>query len=302
MSLVAELLRDSGHSVEVFGYGGSQLTNRLREAGLWAKRGLRGRVDVQIFLERVYRRCLDSAHRNVLVPNPEWFSAKWMPLLPRFDRVLCKTRHAMDAFSALGCDVRYSGFTSEDIHVPNVPRLRRFFHLAGRSSAKGTQTLIEAWTRHPEWPRLTIVQHPKLVKERCVAANVDHIVDYVDAAALRRMQNSHMFHLCPSETEGFGHYLFEGMAAGAVVLATDGAPMNEFVTTSTGVLLRAGSVERRGLADHYFVDIAGIEDGVERALAMDGATCVEMGNAARQRFVELDRAFRQGFADACLAP
>ncbi len=300
MQLVAGLLREAGHKVEVFGYGGSQLGNRLREAGLWARRAVAGPVDVQVFMERVYKRCLPLARRNVLVPNPEWFSAKWRPLLPAFDRVLCKTRHAVDVFGGLGCDVRYTGFTSEDLHDPTVAKERRFFHLAGRSTAKGTHTVIAAWERHPEWPPLTVVQHPKLVERRCMAPNVDHRVGYVDAAELRRLQNSHRFHLCPSETEGFGHYLVEAMGVGAVLLTTDGVPMNEMVDAHTGLLIQAARIERRGLADHFLVDEAGIEEAVQRALALDEDACQRMGAAARAAFVERDRAFRAGFVAACL--
>lgn len=299
MQLVAGLMRDAGHVVDVMGYGGHQLANRWRETAAWARRGVSGPVDLQVFLERVYKRCLPLARRNVLVPNPEWFSEKWLPLLPAFDRVLCKTRHAVDVFARLGCDARFTGFTSDDLYDPGVAKERAFFHLAGRSIAKGTRAVIAAWERHPEWPRLTVVQHPRMVERRSVAANVDHRVGYVDAAELRRLQNRHWFHLCPSETEGFGHYLVEAMGVGAVLLATDGAPMNEMVDAQTGLLVPAARRERRGLVEHFLVDEAGIEQAVARALALDEAGCRRIGAAARAAFLERDRRFRAGFADAC---
>lgn len=299
MALVATVMRDAGHCVEVVGYGKNQLANRAAEAGLWLRSGLKGRVDLQIFLERVYQRCLPFAHRNVLVPNPEWFSTKWMSVLPRFDSVLCKTRHAARIFDGLGCRTRHVGFTSEDLYDPSIPRERAFFHLAGRSIAKGTHAVIEAWEQHPEWPLLTVVQHPRLVKRRCVAPNVSHVVDYVDAATLKRMQNSHRFHLCPSETEGFGHYLVEGMGVGAVVITTDGAPMNELVTPETGLLAPVGSRECRGLVEHFIVDVAGVEAAVVRAISLDDAECVRIGEKARRRFKEMDLAFRNHFERAC---
>ncbi|EQD67759.1 glycosyltransferase, partial [mine drainage metagenome] len=67
---------------------------------------------------------------------------------------------------------------------------------------------------------------PKSATSRRVAANIEHRIDYLDDAALQRLQNAHWFHLCPSETEGYGHYLVEAMGIGAVVLTTDAAPMN----------------------------------------------------------------------------
>ena len=37
-------------------------------------------------------------------------------------------------------------------------------------------------------------------------------------AELREIQNANLFHLCPSETEGFGHYIVEALSVGAIVL------------------------------------------------------------------------------------
>lgn len=301
MCLVADVLAAAGHEVEVVGYRGGKLRNWLREAAMWARRVRRGPVDVQIFVERVYRRCLPLARRNVLIPNPEWFLPRWTAHLSRFDRVLCKTRHAEAIFAGLGCSTRLSGFTSQDLYDPTVPRQRAFFHLAGRSTAKGTEALLAAWRRHPEWPMLTVVQHPKVARPGPPAANITHRIDYLDAGQLRQLQNSHRFHLCPSEAEGFGHYLVEAMGVGAVVLATDAAPMNEFITAQTGLLMAPARREQRGLVEYCMVDEAAIERAVEQALALSDVDCERLGAAARAFFLANDRQFRQGLASACLS-
>ena len=300
LHLIASVLRDAGAAVETVGFGGAQLGNRARELGLWARRIARGRIDTQLFVERVYQRCLPLARHNLLMPNPEWFLPKWTPTLSRFERVLCKTRHAEAIFAALGCQTVFTGFTSEDRLDPAVPRERAFFHLAGRSTAKGTETVLATWRRHPEWPRLTVVQHPKLARPGPPAANIDHCVEYLDDMRLRRLQNAHRFHLCPSEAEGFGHYLVEALGIGAVVLATDAAPMNELVTPQRGVLIPYARSRREGLVEHALVDEAGIEQAVSQALAMDDQECDRIGARAREFFVQNDRAFRMRLAAACL--
>lgn len=300
LRLIASVLHDAGAAVETVGFGGGQLGNRARELGLWARGAMRGRVDTQLFVERVYQRCLPLARRNLLMPNPEWFLPKWASALPRFEQVLCKTHHAETIFSALGCRTVFTGFTSEDRFDPAVPRERAFFHLAGRSTAKGTETVLAAWRRHPEWPRLTVVQHPKLARPGPPAANIDHCVEYLDDMQLRRLQNAHRFHLCPSEAEGFGHYLVEALAVGAVVLATDAAPMNELVTPQRGLLVPYARTRREGLVDHALVDEAGIEQAVSRALAMTQEQCEQIGAHARAFFLENDRAFRVRLAAACM--
>lgn len=300
MALVAELFRDAGHQVDVVAYGGNRMLDRCMEISHRLRHAAGHRVDLQIFLERVYARFLPLAPCNLLIPNPEWFQPKWRQLLPRFDAVLCKTRHGADVFSALGCEVREIGFTSDDVFDPVVERVREFFHLAGRSSAKGTDAVLDAWARHPEWPHLTVVQNPKTATRRIELPNVSHRLEYIEAAELRRLQNRNLFHLCPSEMEGFGHYLNEALSAGAIVLTTDGAPMHELVTADCGVLLTPVASRPEGLVQRFIIDIAGIEAGVAKALAFDDAAIARMRTAARDRYVDGDARFRRGLVSECL--
>lgn len=236
--------------------------------------------------------CLPLAKRNVLVPNPEWFLPKWLAHLSKFDMVLCKTHHAERIFGRLGCNTRYIGFTSEDRYDPGIARQRTFFHLAGHSSVKGTQVLLDTWRQHPEWPLLTVVQHKADIQSLPSASNIDHRVGHVDDASLRRLQNSHLFHICPSEAEGFGHCLMEGLSVGAVVITTDGEPMNELVTPDRGILIPPARLGTRLLALCYYVDAQGIEAAVATALALSPAECERIGQTARTFFVRSDRSFR----------
>jgi len=279
---------------ERIGLGGRGQT-RWQLGKLWCRRALQGPVPVQLFGERVYRHFLPLAERNLLVPNPEWFLPRWMPSLSRFDAVLCKTRHAERIFRALGSEVRYVGFTSADRMLTQVQRQRVFLHLAGRSSAKGTQVLIDTWKRHPHWPLLVVVQHPKRVRERVVAHNIDHRVTYLDDTQLQILQNACQFHICPSETEGFGHYLMEGLSVGAVVLATDGEPMDELVSAQRGIPIAVADVRNDGLVRRHFVSAAGIVAAVEQALAMDVAASQRISANARAHYLANSRSFRQRF-------
>ena len=301
LRLVAGTLRDTGRVVATVAYGGGRLGNRMRELELGADRILRGPAPIQIFIERIYPRCLSAGRRNMLIPNPEWFLPEWQQWLPRFERVLCKTRHAMGIFANLGCATRYIGFTSLDRLDSSVPRERSFFHLAGGSRAKGTQVLLDAWRRHPEWPRLTVVQCAKGAIKGPLAGNVEYLIGRMHDTALRRLQNMHAFHVCTSEVEGFGHSLMEAMSTGAVVIATDGAPMNELVRPDRGLLVRPARTETLNLAPRYLVDVAGIEAAVEQALALGDERLSTMSAAARQYYVQSDAGFRERLV-AALAP
>jgi len=291
LRLLAEGLADAGLACERVAFGAGGRSGKWTELGLWADRLRHGRADLQIFIERIYPRCLPLARRNVLVPNPEWTLDTWRPLLPRFDLVLCKTRHAQRIFEAQGCRAVHVGFTSDDRRDASVPRERAFFHLAGSSAMKGTDTLLAAWRLHPEWPRLTVVQAERHARPGPPAHNIEHHVGYFDDDAIRWWQNRHVFHLCPSEAEGHGHHLVEAMSVGAVVLATDAAPMNEHVAPGRGVLIRARPGRRQGLALTHHVTIEAIEQAVEHALGLGGLQRAAMGDAARAHYLSGRRQF-----------
>ena len=144
------------------GQNAASLTKRLKcRARRWlARRKMeRTRFDINLFLESVLPDWFPAARFNCLIPNPEWFEPWWRQYLPRFDMVLCKTRHAEKAFRDCGPRVEYVSFTSFDRFQADVRcDDRSALHVAGSSLQKGTRPLLELWRRHPEWPNLTVVQ------------------------------------------------------------------------------------------------------------------------------------------------
>lgn len=298
LALLARALRAGGFEVHVTAIGRGKLRKWFRPAVMTWRGRLRRlflrrpRHDVNIMLEHVRLEDLGSARCTLFVPNPEWCMPADVERLSQVKGVLAKTRHAEAIFRSRGIPTEFIGFTSEDRLDAAVARERCFFHLAGRSENKGTDALIALWRRHPEWPTLTVVQSPRTAKPLDPPApNIEHRIDYLDDAELRRLQNACRFHVCCSETEGFGHYLVEAMSVGAVVLTTDGEPMNELVDGTRGVCIPYCRTGTQNLATTYFVDAAAMEQAIERLLALDDADLDRMGAAARRWYVENDLAF-----------
>lgn len=237
--------------------------------------------DWNLMLERVRPEFHRAATRNVLIPNPEYFRAQDRAALASIDAIWVKTRHAARLFAPFGKPVHVIGFTSPDRRDPSVPRTPTFFHGPGRSANKGTAALIALWARHPEWPQLTVAWRRKRVDVGTVPANVRLIREHLDDAAYQRLQNEHRFHLCPSQTEGFGHYLAEAMSCGAVVVTLDAEPMNELVDPDRGVLVPAHAVGTQDLATLYGFDAVDMERAITRCVAMRADEAETLGAAAR---------------------
>jgi hypothetical protein len=309
LRLLAETLRSLGYRVD--------FSNTRRRGGLpgliqrtkakWHAIQIKRRqrygepapYDFVLMEEHIAQAFLDDAPRRVLLPHPEWFLPRDMQALGRIDLVLAKTHEAQRIFAAQGCRAICIGFTSEDRLDATVPRERAFFHLAGASRTKNTEPLLALWRRHPEWPRLTVVQHPSEAKPGAPAANIEHRIGYLEDIELKRLQNAHLFHLCPSETEGFGHYIVEAMSACAVVITLDAPPMNEMITTERGILVPHSRTGTQHLATTYHFDDAAMEASVMRVLAIDDLRCEALGAAARGWY-EAERAIFPARLDAAL--
>jgi len=257
----------------------------------------RSRSRLFLLTERVPRLLGRLPGIVALVPNQERFPRRHLNRLRHVDHVLCKTRHAASVFSAYTDNVRYIGFTSNDRNLPAItPDYSRFFHLAGKSTLKGTNVLVEVWAKHPEWPELTIIES-EVNANRTIPKNVTLITDFVEEEALRKMQNEHGVHLCTSLSEGWGHYIVEAMSCGALVVTTDGPPMNELVTPERGVLVPWHKSEPRHLGTDWHIDPEAFEIAIQKVLDMPKSQKSLLGNAARTWFEENDRAFRRRFSE-----
>jgi hypothetical protein len=268
----------------------TRVSARIKRFGIGAARPI---CDVNVMLEHVWPQFLHQARVNVLVPNPEWFDRRDAALLPMIDLIWAKTYVTQEIFSARGCRTVLIGFDSEDRLEAVVERLPLFLHLAGRSELKGTRPLVDLWQRHPEWPRLTVIQDVSAVKETfdVTADNIVYRRDYLDDATLRALQNSHRFHLCLSEAEGWGHYIAEALSVGAITFTCDAAPMNELVSAQRGILVAVRPLGAHNLSQAVQFDQTALEAAVGRSLELAEPQLAAIGAHARDWFVQNKRDF-----------
>lgn len=251
------------------------------------------RFDINIFLERVFPRWFGCAKTNLIIPNQERFPHRHLKHLRHIDHILCKSRHAEKIFTDLGHSTRFISFTSTDLDTPAIqPDYQSFFHLAGRSTLKGTETLIDLWQKHPEWPTLTIVQCKKNAPDS-VPDNIRLITDYIPHEKVKQHLNTHGIHLCTSLSEGWGHYIVEAMSTRAVIVTTDAPPMNELITPARGIPIPYHHSEPRHLGTNFHINPTRLEQNIEQLLTTPPEKKQLIGNAARSWFKENDQHFRQ---------
>lgn len=302
ISIVAKALEKLGYGVVI---------SEQRKWHAWRERfKTRGEYAANIHIERAFPAWFGRARRNFLIPNQERFPLRHLQRLEKIDAILCKTAHAEKLFSAhapAATRVRRIGFCSrnqklESIAVTPEEKFNAFFHLAGKSSAKGTAEIISLWCRHPEWPQLTIVQNKKKAQPLPTPQpkNISLMVDYLSNEQLRELQNHIGIHLCPSRCEGWGHYLVEAMSTAAVVVTTDAPPMNELVSRSRGRLIPYKSKQQRktSLDCEYFFDEAALEAEIERLIAMPLGEKQQLAENAAQWYLDLAPQFAAALGTA----
>ena len=294
LEMIALALRKCGPRVEVVEADRQDARLRRSRVRRWRARVqslLAGshaeRCDLNVMLEHAWPHHMRAARFNVLVPNPEWCDRRDQGHLAGFDRIWAKTHATLGIFDALGLPAAFIGFDSEDRYDSTVERDERCLHVAGKSKMKGTARLIEVWQRHPEWPRLTVVQSSLSIEHSgTTASNVEFRRYYMDDPELRRLQNACRYHICMSEAEGWGHYIVEAMSVGAVIVTVDAPPMNELVTAERGLLVAWSGQGRQNLSSTYEFATAAFEETMARALGLGGAQRLALGNAARQWMVD----------------
>jgi hypothetical protein len=211
-----QVLREAlpAHDVDFTDY------NRPRKAGHW---------DWNIHLELVNTAHFGSGTYNAFVPNPEWTAPSLAPAIKRFDILLAKTRHTERIMKHMHHNVQYVGWTSpEPIAMVDSERLS-MVHIAGDSIGKGTGAVIEAAALCPDIP-ITILQRNSKAN---VPDNVTMITGTLTSEQVAEYRRAPV-HLCPSAAEGFGHYINEARAMGAVVITTDAGPMDELILDTFG--------------------------------------------------------------------
>jgi hypothetical protein len=251
--------------------------------------------DICLFLETFPRHLLDLSALNFIWPNPEWTPGDTVSLIRKYaDRVFSKTREGQRIFEPLfPGKVSYTGFLATDKDYPSIVREKKFLHIGGNSSLRGTQAIVDAfkWLHNGKSLKAQLTIVSKALQDRPEIEGITYH-DWLSDDEIRRLQNSHQFHIYPSATEGFGHALREALSVNATILTTDAPPMNELKGVYKIPAKKAG---KRELADLYEVSAIDLHSAMESMLQLGGEGYSRSG-IPRQAFLDGNREFVELFS------
>lgn len=251
-------------------------------------------ADVNIFLAQFKTEWFSKARLNWFVPNAECCDGN-IKELQEFDLILCKTDESLRIFKQISNRVYYLGFTSIDRYNPSIAKdFSKHLHVAGKSRMKGTEEILNAWRDYPGLPHLTLIKHKNTQKVKHPTRNVELITKRISSSALLNLQNQCGIHLCPSKTEGFGHYIMEAMSVGAVVITTNGPPMNDFITDAR-CLVKCSRTGRKKYATTYIISSQSLAHTVKALQQLSNEELREIGQRNREEYLRRAAEFKQNF-------
>ena len=209
------------------------------------------RLDLVIFNEEYdFRLCQAVKQAGArAVTYLDYYTDDWSPAMGLYDLVLCSNLRTYNLVKDL-CRAHYMGWAVDsDLFRPGPAHEAgyTFFHNAGwlgiqyRKMTPACLLAFDAISRH--LPQATLLVHaqagldklpPQAVKIIEHNARITYRVETLPAPGLYHLGRIMVF---PTKLEGLGLPLFEALACGLPVIATDAPPMNEFIKPDYNGLL-----------------------------------------------------------------
>jgi len=234
--------------------------------------------DKQFFIEHIFPNLLTNSPCNIYIPNLEFINQNDYNLMQTkyIKYVIAKTNHSYnELYKILGNKVVKWIWSSIDRNICTIqPDFNQYLHIKGQSRFKNSQMILDIWRNHPEWPMLHIVHYGDLnkngflqIKEPVVINDNITLYQYkLDDNSLKHLMNKCGNHICPSQTEGYGHYINEARSVGAVIITTNSEPMNEFTTKKYGFLVNVNSIKKLNMGMLCLIEQSELENTIKKCI------------------------------------
>jgi len=162
--------------------------------------------DLGIFIQNIWVDQILKNKINIYIVNEEWLNNEELSCLNRFDYIFTKSSYAKSLLDLYHKNVICTGFFSLDRYY--FPKhTNKFLHFKGKSIQKNTE----------------------LIKDLNCINILDSSIDYLSDNDVMYNLNNHDIHICCSLYEAWGHYLWEAMSCGKLVICSEIPVFKEYL-------------------------------------------------------------------------
>ena len=162
--------------------------------------------DIGIYIQNVDNNTLQYNKKNIFIANEEWITSYELNLFNNFECIITKSTYAKSILDPYHKNVINTGFFSLDRHF--FPKnTNEILHFKGKSIQKNTE-LVNG------------LNHVKIL---------DSNTNYLSDNDVTYNLNNHDIHICCSLYEAWGHYLWEAMSCGKLVICSEIPVFKEYL-------------------------------------------------------------------------
>jgi hypothetical protein len=162
--------------------------------------------DLGIFIQNIWTHQFEKNKKNIYIVNEEWLNQDEILCLYKFDYIFTKSSYAKSLLDSHHKNVINTGFFSLDRYF--FPKhTKKILHFKGKSIQKNTE----------------------LIKDLNYVNVLDSNVNYLSENDVVDNLNNHDVHICCSLYEGWGHYLWEAMSCGKLVICSEIPVFKEYI-------------------------------------------------------------------------
>lgn len=163
--------------------------------------------DIGIFIQNIWLDYLNHNRKNIFVINEEWLNQDEILALNQFDYLIVKSEYAKQLLVPYHVNIIQTGFFSLDRYF--FPKnTGKMLHFKGKSIQKNSE-LVD------------IYKHNIKI--------LDSETEYLSDNQIVEELNTHDIHICCSLYEGWGHYLWEAMSCGKLVICSEIPVFKEYL-------------------------------------------------------------------------
>ena len=159
-----------------------------------------------IFIQNVWTNQLENNKQNIYFVCEEWMHKSEIEVVNKFDYIFVNSNYAKSLLDLYHKNVINTGFFSLDRHF--FPKnTNEILHFKGKSIQKNTE-LVNG------------LNHVKIL---------DSNINYLSDNDVTYNLNNHDIHICCSLYESWGHYLWEAMSCGKLVICSEIPVFKEYL-------------------------------------------------------------------------